>query len=152
MQNISDLKDAINTKTIDLVLLTIVTAGIYPLMWMFKNQGIINKITNKEFSGDKFIIWIAVCAGLSMTLQFTGEDALDVISQLLSLASSILFIVWAFKAKSALQEYALNTHKIDFRMKVFYTLIFNVYYINYCFNDLPESKRKQDILKGNTEG
>jgi multisubunit Na+/H+ antiporter MnhB subunit len=75
-----------------------------------------------------------------------------VISQLLSLASSILFIVWAFKAKSALQEYALNTHKIDFRMKVFYTLIFNVYYINYCFNDLPESKRKQDILKGNTEG
>jgi len=62
------------------------------------------------------------------------------------IGSSVLYLVLAFKAKSAIQEYALNIHKIDLRMNRFYTFIFTIYYINYCINDLPEVKRKQDIL------
>lgn len=81
----------------------------------------------------------------------TGDNALILIGSLLSLAGAVLYIVWAFRARAALQEYALNEHKIDLRMNGFYTFIFNVYYINYCINDLPEALRKQQILQGKTQ-
>jgi len=150
MSVITELKDKINTKTVNLVLLTIATAGIYPILWLYTNYPVIDAITKKRTADNTFIIWIAVCAGLGGALAGTGEDVLDVISLLLTLASSVLYIVWAFKAKSALQEYALTEHKIDLRMNGFYTFLFNVYYINYCINDLPEAQRKQQILTGNT--
>jgi len=151
MQNITDLKDKLNTKTMNLVLLTIATAGLYPVMWLFKHQDSINEIIGKEIAGNVFIIWLSVCIGLSMALTGLGEESLDIIAGLFSIGSVVLYVVWAFKAKSALQEYSLNVHKIDLRMNGFYTFLFNVYYINYCINDLPEAKRKQEILTGNAE-
>ena len=150
MSVITELKDKINTKTVNLVLLTFVTAGIYPILWLYTNYSVIDAITKKRTADNTFIIWIAVCVGLGGALAGSGEDVLDIISLLLTIASSVLYIVWAFKAKSALQEYALTEHKIDLRMNGFYTFLFNVYYINYCINDLPEALRKQQILTGNT--
>lgn len=150
MSVITELKDKINTKTVNLVLLTFVTAGIYPILWLYTNYSVIDAITKKRTADNTFIIWIAVCVGLGGALAGSGEDFLDIISLLLTIASSVLYIVWAFKAKSALQEYALTEHKIDLRMNGFYTFLFNVYYINYCINDLPEALRKQQILTGNT--
>jgi hypothetical protein len=148
MSTITELKDSINTKTVNLVLLTIATGGIYPILWMYKNCSILESITKKKISDNVFIIWLAVCVGLGGALTGTGEEALDIIAGLLMIASWVLYIVWSFKAKAALQEYALNEHKIDLRMNAFYTFIFTIYYINYCVNDLPEAKRKQDILSG----
>jgi hypothetical protein len=68
------------------------------------------------------------------------------------LTVSILEIVWAFKAKAALQEYVLNEFKIELRMNAFYTFGLTVFYINYCINDLPEVLRKNQILRGQTAG
>lgn len=148
MSSITELKDTVNTKTVNFVLLSIATGGIYPILWMYKNSPKIASITKKPISDDTFIIWLAVCVGLSGALTGNGEEALDIIAGLLAIASVVLYIVWGFKARSSLQEYALHEHKIDLRMNGFYTFLFNVYYINYCINDLPEAKRKQDILSG----
>ncbi|ABN60159.1 conserved hypothetical protein [Shewanella baltica OS155] len=150
MSAITELKDKTNTKTLNLVLLTIATAGIYPILWLYSNYSVIDSITKKKTADNTFVIWIAVCAGLGGALAGNGESLLDIISLILTLASSVLYIVWAFKAKSALQEYALTEHKIDLRMNGFYTFFFTVYYINYCINDLPEAQRKQRILTGHT--
>lgn len=148
MLNINELKDQINTKTMNLLLLTIATAGIYPIIWLFNNYKVIDKATTATTATDTFIIWIAVCVGLGGAFSGTGEEIMDVLSGILTLASTVLYIVWAFKAKKALQEYALNSHKIDFKMNVFYTFFFNIYYINYCINDLPEAQRKHNIISG----
>ncbi len=67
------------------------------------------------------------------------------ISGILAIALGVLYIVWAFRAKKALQEYALTEYKIDLKMNGFYTFIFNIYYINSCINDLPEAQRRQQI-------
>jgi len=64
------------------------------------------------------------------------------------LAARILFIVWAFRARLALQAYALTEFKIDLRIDIFYTFLFDVFYIAYCINDLPEVYRKQLIVSG----
>ncbi|MCP3944021.1 MAG: DUF4234 domain-containing protein [Desulfobacteraceae bacterium] len=148
MSTITELKDQINTKTVNLVLLSIATAGIYPLMWLYENYKIINDKTNIRTADDAYIIWMAVCGGLSGAFSGTGEDIMDLISAILAVASAVLYIIWAFRAKKALQEYALHEHKIDLRMNGFYTFLFNIYYINYCINDLPEAQRKQQILTG----
>ncbi|MDE1266197.1 DUF4234 domain-containing protein [Vibrio aestuarianus] len=150
MSTITELKDSIDTKTLNLFLLTIATGGIYPILWMYKNCSVLESVTKKKISDNVFIIWVAVCVGLGSTLAGTGDETLDVIAGLFTIGSWVLYIVWAFKAKAALQEYALNEHKIDLRMNAFYTVIFTVYYINYCINDLPEAKRKQDVLSGQT--
>lgn len=149
MTSITQLKDAVNTKTWNLVLLTVATAGIYQLLWMWRHTPVISSITKKQITDDVFLIWLAVCVGLSAALAGLGEPILDLISALISFASSVLYIVWAFKARASIQEYALLEHKVDLRMNGFYTFLFTVFYINYCINDLEEAKRKQNIISSN---
>lgn len=148
MSSITELKDNINTKTLNLLLLTVVTAGIYAIVWMFINTPKLEKVTSKKIADNTFLIWLAVFAGLGGALVGTGEESLDVISGLFTIASWVLYIIWAFRAKNALQEYALTEHKVDLRLNGIYTFFLTIYYINYCVNDLPEDKRKQQILSG----
>ncbi len=146
MLDINDLKNQINTKTMNLVLLTIATAGIYSIIWLLINYKVIDKITATTTATDTYIICIAVCVGLGGAFADTGVVVMDVLSAILIIASSVLYIVWAFRVRKSLQKYALNTHKIDLRMSGFYTFLFNVYYINYCINDLPEEQRKYSVI------
>lgn len=146
MSNISELKDAINTKTANLVLLTIATGGIYLILWLNENYKIIDRVTKTKTADHNYIVWVAVCSGLSSVFSSMGEEITAAIGGILAIAYAVLCIVWAFKAKRSLQEYCLNEFKIDLRMNGFYTILFNLYYINYCINDLPEAQRKQQIL------
>ena len=110
MSTISEIKDAVNTKTTNLFLLTVVTGGIYPALWLYKNNSIIESMT-KKITGDNFIILLAACLGLGGTLAGTGVEAIDIVALILTMSSWALYTVWAFKAKAALQEYALNEHQ-----------------------------------------
>ena len=68
MSVITELKDTINTKTINLILLSIATGGIYPIIWLSKNIPIMESITKKQIADNTFIIWLAVCVGLGSLL------------------------------------------------------------------------------------
>ncbi len=149
MSEINALKDKINTKTVNLVLLTIATAGIFPLLWLYRNAPIISEETGKQITDNNFIIWIAAFIGLGGVFSTDLDPLLALIGSLISLVGSILYIIWGFKAKSALQEYALEKHNLNLKLNWFYTLLFTVYYINYCINDLPEDLNKQNSLTPN---
>ena len=165
MQDISTLKNALKTNTLSFVLLSLVSGGIYTLMWLYKNQGIMTKTINNTFSQGTFIIWIAVCFGLSNQLSNIvsisvdeygsgyrdSPDSVAILVLLLSLAANVLLIVWAFKAKIALQHYVLTTFKFELKMNVFYTVIFNVFYITYCINVMPEALQKHKIIHGDIQ-
>jgi len=148
MNNINDLQNAVSTKTLNLFLLTIATLGIFPIIWMYLNTPKLEKITGKAIASGSFLIWLAVCAGWSGLLSTFGEEWAQILSGFFSIGSAVLYIVWAFKARTALQSYALHEHKVDLKMNVFYTFLFTVYYVNYCVNALPEAQRKQQILTG----
>ena len=150
MSDINELKDKINTKTLNMALLSIATAGIYLLLWLYKSNQKINETTKIKVVDDTYIIWVAVCLGWSGALSNLGDVLFDSLSGILLIALNALYIVWAFKAKNALSEHALNEHKIDLRMNGFYTFFLNIFYVNYCINDLPEEQRKQLILRGQT--
>lgn len=147
MSTVNELKDKIDTKTLNLVLLTIVTAGIYLFLWLYRSNLIISDTTKVRLVDNTYIVWLAVCLGLSGAFAGTGEEIMDILSGILVIATNVMYIIWAFKAKKALSEYALTEHKIDLRMNAFYTFFLSVFYINYCVNDLPEEQRKQQILR-----
>ena len=155
MPSITDLKDAINTKTVNFIFQTLVTAGIYPILWIHQNTEKMESITGKVIAMRNYAINIAGCIGMSNIIaglaSLRGSETMPIMSSLLILLSGALYIAWAFKAKSAMEEYALIEYKIDLKMNVFYTFIFNIYYINYCVNHLPELQRKHQILTSKTD-
>ena len=148
---ISELKDKINTKTVHFVLLSIATYGIYTILWLYKNYRVIDSTTKIKTANDMYVIWIAIFSGLlfwSDGLTDYSENIAVIIGGIFMILTESFYILWSFKAKIALEEYALNEHKLDLKMNVFYLVIFNTFYINYCINDLPEVQRKQQIISG----
>ncbi|MDO9177669.1 MAG: DUF4234 domain-containing protein [Agitococcus sp.] len=148
MSTIAVLKDAIVCKTLMMALLTVATAGLYPLLWLYRHYRTIDEVTQVKTASDTLVIWIAVCIGIGGVLMHSGDDASAGFGLLVSLVANILYIVWAFKAKAALEEYALREFKVDLRMNAFYTFVLNVFYINFTINSLPDALRRQQILTG----
>lgn len=100
MTDITMLGTRLNTKTLNFVLLSFVTFGIYPLMWLYRKQGIIIDATKVSFSSDLYVLWIAICYGISRQLSVMGTtdpelygynptmDAIAMLGGVLSIASA----------------------------------------------------------------
>lgn len=151
-KNVNTLKNSINTKVLNFFLLTIATGGIYPMMWLYLNQKKLTEEMKNDFVTIDYPLWLAVVTGFGWLLSDIGiaisdnANVLDHASTLLSLASGVMTIIWAFKAKTALQAYALNEFKFELKMNPFYTFIFNIYYIVYCINDMESELQKHQII------
>lgn len=156
MTNISSLSQRLNSSTLHFVLLSMVTCGIWPLLWLYKKQDIISDATGYPLYGNLFIMWLAVCFAVSRQLATLvssdvygydpASDTLLALSGMLSLACGVMYIVWAFRARAALRHYALNTFRFDLKMNTASTIFFNVFYINYCINAMPEALAKHQII------
>ncbi|MDN0846240.1 DUF4234 domain-containing protein [Escherichia coli] len=161
---ISSLKEKLNTSTWHLVLLGVATYGVYPLMWLYKYQDTIMDETRQRFSSSAMIIWMAVCLGISAMLKMAfpvqideygdvygysrGAETMYGIATLVSLVWIILTIIWAFRARAALQQYALTQFRFELKMNPVWTFLFHIFYINYCINAMPESLAKHRIIYG----
>lgn len=164
MNHVDDLKNQVNTKTVHLVLLSLITLGIYSIIWLLQSNEKIAQTARIKMVGMPYIIWLAICNAwlisgqgiLAFIYDFLRIRNDDLIGMLLLawvlalIIYPILLIVWAFKAKRAIQEYALNTFRLDLPVNAIYLVIFHLFYINYCINNIPEVARKQAILQGKT--
>lgn len=139
MSNIADLKNHVNTKTLNLVLLSIATVGIYPLMWLFRYVPTLESVTQKPIANNAFLIWMAVCIGLGAGLSGSGEEDLEAIAGLITIAGYILYIVLAFKMKAALEAYAAQHIGTEIKLNPILTFGCTIYYINYQINKLAEA-------------
>ncbi|MGM7881117.1 hypothetical protein [Yersinia enterocolitica] len=152
MNNINLLKNSLDTKILNFVLLTAVTGGVYPLMWLFLYQRKLTEAMKDNFVDSNYPLWIAIATGLGWFLsdisyEISNEETiLDHIATLLSFASVVMYIVWGFKAKASLQAFVLKEFKFELKMNVFYTFLFNVYYIVYCVNSMESEYQKHRII------
>lgn len=158
MNDINLLKNNLDTKVLNFVLLTAVTGGIYPLMWLFLNQRKLTEGMKDNFVDSNYPLWIAVATGMGWFLsdfsyEISDEDTiLDYIAALLSFVSIVMYIVWSFKAKTALQAYVLKEFKFELKMNLFYIFIFNIYYIIYCINSMEFEYQKHKIIFSQQQG
>jgi len=154
-KNVNTLKDSINTKVLNFVLLSIATGGIYPMMWLYLNQKKLTEEMKSNFVANDYPLWLAVATGFGWLLVDISyaisdtETVLDHIATLLSVAFAVMLILWSFKAKTALQAYALNEFKFELKINPFYTFIFNIYYIVYCINDMELVFKRNNIILDN---
>ena len=152
MNDINSLKNSLDTKVLNFVLLTAVTGGIYPLMWLFLYQRKLTEAMKDNFVDSNYPLWIAIATGLGWFLsdisyEISNEETiLDHNATLLSFASVVMYIVWGFKAKASLQDFVLKEFKFELEMNVFYTFLFNVYYIVYCVNSMESEYQKHRII------
>lgn len=152
MENINALKNKIDTKVAKFVLLSVVTGGIYSMMWLYLNQPKLTEHMKNEFVAKDYPLWLAIVTGFGWLLSDIGiavsdnVTVFDLVAKQLMYASMIMYLVWAFKAKKALQAYTLNEFKFEVKMNLFYTFIFNIFYIVYCINDLESKLQKHNII------
>lgn len=158
MNDINLLKNKIDTNVMNFVLLSVVTGGIYPMMWLFLNQSKLTKEMKNEFVAKDYPLWLAIVTGFGWLLIDVSyavsdtETVLDHIATLLSVTSAVMLIVWAFKAKSALQAYALNEFEFEQKMNLLYTFLFNIHYIVYCINSMKIECQKHKVILSQQQG
>jgi len=162
IHSVTYLKEKLNISTLNLVLLSVATGGIYPLMWLYRHQDSIMEETGRPFSSRSLVIWMAVCFGLAAFLRplfpvevdqygygyDSSSETIAAIISLISFAGMVLFIVWSFKARAALQHYALTQFHFELKMNPAWTILFHVFYICYCINAMPEALAKHQIIHG----
>ncbi len=107
------------------------TAGIYPVIWLYKTSKLIESETQHVIIHPYYYIAVSLLLGWSL---FLGDAQLVMamgggfygFSVILSKVYFIALIIWAFKAKSVLQMYYLKVHGLDIKPNAFYTLIFSM--------------------------
>jgi len=143
---ISELKSTINLPTGKFVLFTIITGGIYPILWITKYASLIKKTFEiEDFNFPKnYEFYLAISVGLGAYFNsLVRYDAIfSLLGSLFGLVTFVLYIVWAFKIKNSIVKYTKEKMNIDYKMNPIYTFLFTVYYINYCINELGEIEEK----------
>lgn len=158
MKEITTLKTINNQGTWRFFFLSIVTMGIYPLMWAWKNTDLFNKEMNSQVKSN-ILLAITILYTVAVIFEaFSWESlsplgydteeslAFEFISNLIYLAAAICWIIWAIQMKKALEFYAATEFGLNLKLNMFWTILFQYLYINYCINDLENHLVKQQVL------
>ena len=102
--------------------LTIITGGVFFIYWMKKMTELVEAFSGERvWKNSTFIVFL-----FFLFLQITGVICF------------CMQIQWSFKARRTIRLYAASKLGLSYKINAFYTLIFNVFYINYCLNDLGD--------------
>lgn len=159
MKEITTLKEINNQGTWYFLFLSVITMGVYPLMWAWKNTDLFNKEMNAQIKPNIFLA-IAILYFIASifevfswaSLSPFGQDTavslvFDLISSLIYLTATICWSIWALQMKKALEFYAITEFGLNLKLNVFWAFLFQHLYINYCINDLENHLVKQQILE-----
>jgi hypothetical protein len=134
-----------NIKTSELVIKTILSAGIYYWLYIWHLQKIIDNNCNSKLEQSKLLL-IGICINgwASYFMQFGSKTA--AFAGFLFLIGLGLIIYWNFKAKKIIEDYALYVVKTNLRLNAFYLFFLGEFYICYCINDLEDLKKRNDQI------
>ncbi len=143
---ISSLTDKIGMKTWHVLALGMVTFGIYYIIWLLDRYKVFNEMANSEIISRNFIVSIAILMGISLLLGSLGDPTIALFASLIDLAWGIMLIMMSFKVSKTMEDFYAQKFKLDLKFNKFYLVLFNIFYINYCVNELVEIERKESFL------
>lgn len=134
----------INLKTGMLFLFSFLSSSVFLLLHIDRLSAALTKITNSDSKCLRrgYAVFLACAAGLSTQIQITALTAdskgVSLLGSLCSLVAGAAMIYWAFEIRKVIQAYYTEKYSSNYQMNGFYTFLFNVFYINYCINELLE--------------
>lgn len=146
MQDIDLLKQKPRLRTFDFILLSIITLGLYDLIWIYNNNKFISKLTGITVTNTHFLIILLSTTAWGSLLDSAPEENFHfhLIGGVLTITSYIMTIIWSNNARVALTYHCLGQYNFKLKTTSFYILIFNVFYINYVLNSLRKLDEKHD--------
>ena len=144
-----ELKKEINLSTLNFVIFSIITLGIYNLLWLYKNNQIISKKLELNFISNGLIIILSVLYAIQISIPDGCHKKEKAIALLFGLLITLIILmietVIAFKAKTIIEISVKNIYNIELKMNGFFTFLFSLFYINFYINKLPSivSKYKE---------
>ena len=126
------------------VVLSFITLGFYMVYWFYKNKDAFNKLKSKvEIEAwhlhallVAFVLYWIFTIPSVLQLSYGMGGLNNALSQLFDIVSGVLMIVYAFRIRRMM----LDNFK-GFDMHWFWTLIFNIFYVQYKVNKLLDSKK-----------
>lgn len=142
MQNqAADLKTLFNMSTFLLVVLNMLTLGIFPIIWLWQKKDTVNQAVGSNLINETFLIVMAIMTALNLICVFTDMGSF------FGLALGVGWMVYAYRARTILVNYAAKTLGADLRMNGVWTFFFTLFYVNYCINDLPNLVARQNLMR-----
>ncbi len=144
------------TSTIKLVLLSIITFGIYWYIWLWKLITDINRLYPEKYIHRTpwlgILLLLDIC---SIYMNFKGIQT-EFILNGADLIWMLIQIVLALQILKNIENYVKKNFDIEIKHNVLGWLFFGCFYINYKINRLPISikqglEKKIDLLKYNNE-
>ncbi len=135
-------------STIKVIILGLLTAGIYFFIWIAERKRQWDKLAGKEVFNENLLISAAIASGLSTFFsmsQIAGYNDASM-ANIFSFIYSILMVVIAWKIGVWFELYCAKEFKVDIKVNKILLIIFNIFYINYLFNTLPFEAEKELLL------
>jgi hypothetical protein len=134
------------------VLLSIVTCGIFSVVWIMVEAFWVKKVQPTSKAVTYFSIVIGLWA-LSFVLSISGgvsaartghtDSSLQAIQGIITLGYAIVWIVGAFSMRDSIEEHFNSAEPIGLSLSGVMTFFFNVWYFQYHFTKINEMKRRQ---------
>ena len=147
MSEISTLKEKINTKTFHLILLLIVTLGLYSFVWLYKVSAAVEETTHIKIMSTSFLVGYLVLVSIGGVLAVIVGLIIPGLALLWNISILLVQVVWCFRVRRAIRAYTLTEHNFEPRINRVFSVLLTFYHINYCINALPRDKQKHERKK-----
>ena len=128
------------------ILLTLVTGGIYPAVWVYRRRSFLDSLDASKRMGKTLPSLLLVANIVTLLVAFGGKDTAS-LQALVSTVGTIAAIVANFRVADILRSNATRTGRFV-RISSLATFFLGVYYLQYKINRLAEipahvAKRKK---------
>lgn len=147
MSDISTLKEKIDTGTLSLFLLAIVTFGLYTYVWLYKVSTAVEEVTQIKVMSKTFLVGLLALVTWGAFLAFFVGILVQGFMVLWNVTVWLVALVWCLRVRRALRAYALAEHHFEPKINRVFSALFTFYHLNYCINALPRDKQKHEDKK-----
>ena len=131
------------------LLLSVVTCGIFAIIWIFVQAGFVRKLD----ANSKAIPWLIAYLGLSMGLRFVagvlegiGHNSLAWLNIIAWLGGWACYLVAAFNMKDSLERYYNSREPIGLRLSGVLVFLIPMLYLQYHFNEITERHKAMRVV------
>ncbi|MDH4179901.1 MAG: DUF4234 domain-containing protein [Armatimonadota bacterium] len=128
-----------------LVLLVMITFGIYGPVWFLKRLAAFNSLQSREKFGAGVFVFVIVVFSISLLLAFIsgaiadvdgGPTPLDAVIRLLDLVAGITMLVQCFKARRVIHDHYRGVLQRDVQISGVALFFFHEWCLQYVINRL----------------